>query len=55
MTLKRSILILMTLTSLAGCTALQETLVPHRETLSPCACLGDATPINAETIRKVRV
>jgi len=53
--LKLPILILMILTSVAGCTTLQETLVPHRETLSPCACLEDATPINVETISKARV
>ena len=45
----------MVLTALAGCTALQETLVPYRETLSPCACAEDATPINAEAIPEVRV
>jgi len=53
--LKRPVLILIALANLAGCTALQETLVPHRETLSPCACADAATPINAETKQEVRV
>ena len=29
-----------------GCTAVHESLVPHRDLTSPCACLDDAVPIN---------
>ena len=44
--MRLTILILSTLTILSGCTAVHETLLPHRELLSPCACEEDATPIN---------
>jgi len=29
-----------------GCTAVHESLVPHRDLTSPCACLDEAVPIN---------
>lgn len=29
-----------------GCTAIHESLMPHRDLTSPCACLIDAVPIN---------
>ena len=29
-----------------GCTAVHESLVPHRGLTSPCACLDKAVPIN---------
>lgn len=29
-----------------GCTAVHESLIPHRDLTSPCACLIDAVPIN---------
>ena len=32
--------------ALGGCTAIHETLSPHRDLQSPCACLEDAIPIN---------
>jgi len=48
--LKRTILILMSLAALSGCTAVHETLQPHRELLSPCACEEDATPVNVAAL-----
>ena len=44
--MRLTILIFSTLTVLSGCTAVHETLLPHRELLSPCACEEDAVPIN---------
>ena len=44
--MRLTILILSTLTVLSGCTAVHETLLPHRELLSPCACEDDAVPVN---------
>ena len=44
--MRLTILILSTLTVLSGCTAVHETLLPHRALLSPCACEEDATPVN---------
>ena len=44
--MRLTILIFTVLTVLSGCTAVHETLLPHRELLSPCACEEDATPIN---------
>ena len=44
--MRLTILILSTIAALSGCTAVHETLMPHRELLSPCACNDDATPIN---------
>jgi len=32
--------------SLSGCTVLKETLVPHNDLKSPCACADDAVPVN---------
>lgn len=29
-----------------GCTAVHESLMPHRALKSPCACLEDAAPVN---------
>lgn len=44
--MRLTILILSTLAALSGCTAVHETLLPHRELLSPCACEDDAVPVN---------
>ena len=44
--MRPTIFIFAILTALSGCTAVHETLLPHRELLSPCACEDDATPIN---------
>ena len=48
--MRLTILILSTIAALSGCTAVHETLMPHRELLSPCACKDDATPINGERL-----
>jgi len=34
------------ITALSGCTVLKETLVPHNDLKSPCACADDAVPVN---------
>jgi len=41
----------MALLALSGCTAIHETLLPHRELKSPCACAEDATPVNAKLVQ----
>ena len=46
-----SCLTLMALLALSGCTAIHETLLPHRELKSPCACAEDATPVNAKLVQ----
>ena len=45
-----SCLTLMAVLALSGCTAIHETLLPHRELKSPCACAEDATPVNAQFV-----
>ena len=40
------IIAVMLLSALSGCTAVHESLMPHRDLTSPCACLDDAVPIN---------
>ena len=43
-------LTLMAVLALSGCTAIHETLLPHRELKSPCACAENATPVNARLV-----
>jgi len=39
-------IILLLMAALSGCTVLKETLVPHNDLKSPCACAEDAVPMN---------
>jgi len=41
----------MAVLALSGCTAIHETLLPHRELKSPCACVEDAAPVNAQLVQ----
>lgn len=45
-----SCLTLMAVLALSGCTTIHETLLPHRDLKSPCACAEDATPVNAQLV-----
>ncbi len=40
-----ALLVLLAL-AIPGCTVLKETLVPHSDLKSPCACAEDAVPVN---------
>ena len=40
------VLAIVVITALSGCTVLKETLVPHSDLKSPCACADDAVPMN---------
>lgn len=40
-----ALLVLLAL-AIPGCTVLKETLVPHTDLKSPCACAEDAVPVN---------
>jgi len=44
--MKPFIVAVMLLSALSGCTAVHESLMPHRDVMSPCVCLDDAVPIN---------
>lgn len=44
--MKPFIIAVMLLSALSGCTAVHESLMPHRDVMSPCACLIDAVPVN---------
>ena len=44
--MKPFIVAVMLLSALSGCTAVHESLMPHRDVMSPCVCLDDAMPIN---------
>ena len=44
--MKPFILAVTLLSALSGCTAVHESLMPHRDVMSPCVCLDDAVPIN---------
>jgi len=44
--MKPLVLAVMLLSALSGCTAVHESLMPHRDVMSPCVCLDDAAPIN---------
>lgn len=47
--MKRIFLVAGVALALSGCTVFHEAMSPHHELKSPCACAGDATPINIET------